>query len=118
MLLLATYGLLQELLRHDNSHGAMVNLKLQRRASQKLAIYLNSYFGSRLYANMATRFVAHMSDTVNITIKQAIDTEQKMPPMERADKRNIEQSVIGNSLRQLLHTSTVELTDTNSKAEQ
>ena len=60
----------------------------------------------------------HVANGIYIAIEQALEAEDDVPPVKRADNRKVEQSVVGNSLWELLDTSTIILTHANSHTEQ
>ena len=62
--------------------------------------------------------VDNMTNRVDSTVEQTAQTEEYMPPMHWAYHSNIQQTIVGNSRRQLLDTATVILTYAYSDAEE
>ena len=65
---------------------------------------------------MLTLSVLDMSNRVNTSVKEAAQTKDYMPPVQRFNQCYIQQSIIGNRFRELLHTTAVILTYTDSDA--
>mgnify|MGYP003517506539 CR=1 FL=1 len=96
----------------------MYVMNLHRRYSKQLAIDLQDCLGRRLNTYLTTLSMKHMTDGIYTTIKEAAKAEDNVPPVDRSNECDVEQAIVGNSLGELLHTTTVVLTDTDSYAEE
>ena len=62
--------------------------------------------------------VNDVADGVDSTIEEATQTEDDVPPMYGAYHRDVQKTIVGNSIWQLLDTTTVELAHTDSDAKE
>ena len=92
----------------------MQNLKVDGGVTVEFAIDFEMGLGRGLDTDMLTLGMDNMSDRVDSTIKEATEAEDNMPPVHGANHRYIQESIICNSDRKLLDTTTVKLTNTNS----
>jgi hypothetical protein len=83
----------------------------------ELTIDLEWQLRRGLDTDMFTLGVEHVANGIDATIKEAAKAEDDIPPVQGADNSNIEQTVVSNSLRELLDTTTIILTYANGHTE-